>query len=174
MSVFLTASPLAADGGAAPHYYNAHRQQQHPSSSLAGSSIPSANGNRMTSQQQHQGRAPQQPAAKPLSPVASPPAPASEPLAAKSLPDHKQQQQQEDKPEEWIQLSPEEERHRRRQVDEAEGLSAFCSQHHTSEYNRLKWGDKGEGAHEAPRVWPALSCTDTHTFLYRGLHPPPP
>jgi hypothetical protein len=40
-------------------------------------------------------------------------------------------------------ITVEEERRKRRQLEDAEGLSMLCSQHHKSEYNRLKWGDKG-------------------------------
>lgn len=43
-----------------------------------------------------------------------------------------------------VQMSAEEERRRRDEVFKAEKWSVLASQHHRSEYNRLKWGDKGQ------------------------------
>jgi len=41
------------------------------------------------------------------------------------------------------QLPKDEEMRRRQLVKDYEGLSELCSQHHRSEYNRLKWGPAG-------------------------------
>lgn len=40
-------------------------------------------------------------------------------------------------------LTKDEEMRRRQLVKDFEGLSGLCSQHHRSEYNRLKWGPAG-------------------------------
>ncbi|CDZ98297.1 Protein-tyrosine/Dual specificity phosphatase [Phaffia rhodozyma] len=47
-------------------------------------------------------------------------------------------------------LHPDEEAHRRRAVEAVEGLSCLASQHHRSEYNRMKWGESGAPLYYVP------------------------